>query len=168
MKRRLFHITIAALLAGCLPTAGNSSSPGRPQGDPAMIPLFASKTLSIAIGAPPERVYAFVANPENLPQWAKGLGQKVRKAESGWLIETPQGTVQLRFAAPNDLGVLDHYVTVAPGVEVYVPMRVIANGDGSEILFTLFRLPEMSEEQFARDQQLVETDLRTLKARLEQ
>src|SRR2546430_8233611 len=34
---------------------------------------------------------------------------------------------------------------------IYIPMRVIANGAGSEVLFTLFRLPDTTDETFARD-----------------
>ncbi|KAF0221022.1 MAG: hypothetical protein FD174_735 [Geobacteraceae bacterium] len=63
---------------------------------------------------------------------------------------------------------LYHYVTTAQEVEVYVPLRVISNGSGSEVLLTLFRLPEMSEEQYAEDLKLVEQDLRTLKDILEE
>jgi hypothetical protein len=46
-------------------------------------------------------------------------------------------------------------------------MRVIANGTGSEVLFTLFRLPDMTAEAFARDAEWVERDLKALKALLE-
>jgi hypothetical protein len=62
---------------------------------------------------------------------------------------------------------MDHYVTTTSGVEVYVPMRVLANGSGSEVVFTLFRLPDMSDEKYAEDMQLVERDLRGLKDILE-
>lgn len=133
-----------------------------------MATMFASRTLSVSIGCPPSKVYEFVSNPENLPKWAKGLGKSVRKADGDWLVDTPQGPVKVRFARKNELGVLDHYVTTAQGAEVYVPLRVIANGFGSEVLFTLFRSPEMSEEQYAEDQMLVEQDLRTLKDILEE
>lgn len=75
--------------------------------------------------------------------------------------------MKIRFVERNDFGVLDHYVTVAPGLEVYVPMRVLPNGSGSEVLFTVFRLPEMSDERFAEDAALVERDLKTLKTVLE-
>lgn len=132
-----------------------------------MATMPAVRTLSISIGCPPDKVYDFVSNPENLPKWANGLGSSVTKTAAGWLVETPQGPVTVRFAEKNGFGVLDHYVTVAPGVEVYVPLRVIANGSGSEVIFTLFRMPGMSEEKFAQDQNLVEQDLLTLKNLLE-
>ena len=82
-------------------------------------------------------------------------------------METPQGPVKIRFAEKNDFGVLDHYVTTAQGVEIYVPMRVVPNGFGSEVIFTLFKTPEMSDQRFAEDAGMVERDLKTLKSVLE-
>lgn len=132
-----------------------------------MTAVLTSKTLSVSIECPPRQVYEFASNPENLPKWAAGLGKSVRKVNADWIVETPQGPMKVRFAEPNDFGVLDHYVTVAPGVEVYVPIRVLANGSGSEVIFTLFHLPDMSEEKFAEDARLVERDLKALKNILE-
>ena len=129
--------------------------------------MFESRTLSVTIACPPRKVYEFVSNPENLPQWAAGLGKSVRKSGTGWVIETPQGPAQIRFAEKNDFGVLDHYVKLASGVEVYVPMRVVPNGSGSEVIFTLFKTPEMSDKQFAEDAGMVERDLKALKSILE-
>ena len=75
--------------------------------------------------------------------------------------------MKIRFTEPNSLGVLDHFVTTASGVEVYVPMRVLSNGTGSEVTFTLFRLQDVSDEKYAEDIKLVEQDLHTLKDQLE-
>jgi len=75
--------------------------------------------------------------------------------------------MNVRFVKNNDLGVLDHYVSPAPGAEVYVPMRVLPNGSGSDVLFTLFKLPGMSDEKYAEDAGLVTRDLETLKRVLE-
>jgi hypothetical protein len=82
-------------------------------------------------------------------------------------METPQGPVKVRFVPKNDFGVLDHYVSPAPGIEVYVPMRVLSNGSGSEVIFTVFRLPDMSDEKYAEDTGLLEQDLMVLKNVLE-
>ena len=49
--------------------------------------------------------------------------------------------------------------------QIFGPMRVIPNGEGSELMFTLFRLPRMSDAEFVRDASLVERDLLTLKDR---
>lgn len=129
--------------------------------------MSAAHTLSITIDCAPDTVCRFVSNPLNLPHWAPGLCRAVSKTGTGWIVETPHGPMPLRFVASNALGVLDHYVTTAPGKEVYVPMRVIANGAGSEVLFTLLRLPGMSDADFAVDIATVERDLALLKSVLE-
>jgi len=129
--------------------------------------MLSSRTLSVSINCSPDKAYEFLANPENWPQWAKGLGQSLKKHNGSWIVETPQGQVEIRFTALNKFGITDHYVKTPTGTEVYVPMRVVANGSGSEVIFTLFRLPEMTEEIYDRDQKLVEQDLGSLKDILE-
>lgn len=129
--------------------------------------MLESRTLNISIACAPRKVIDFVADPRNLPRWASAFCKAVRPDGDNWIVETPNGPIGLRFVARNDFGVLDHYVTPVPGTEIYVPMRVVANGDGSEVLFTLFRLPGMSEQDFARDAGMVECDLAELKRVLE-
>ena len=129
--------------------------------------LLPCRILSVSIDCPPERVYAFVRQPENLPRWAGGLGTAVRKTSDGWIVETADGPLGLAFVADNAFGVLDHRVTLAPGVDVLNPMRVVANGAGSEVSFTLFQLPGMTAEKFAEDARLVERARKNLKALLE-
>jgi hypothetical protein len=46
-------------------------------------------------------------------------------------------------------------------------MRVVANATGAEVMFTLLRTPEMTDEIFAEDAAAVERDLAALKALLE-
>lgn len=130
--------------------------------------VFPSRTLTVSIDCPADRAYEFIVDPGHLPQWASGLGASFKEVDGRWVAETPQGPVIFRFVERNSLGVLDHVVTVAPGVENYMPMRVAPNGPGCEVVFTLFRLPDMSDLQFAEDARLVERDLRTLKCVLEE
>jgi len=73
----------------------------------------------------------------------------------------------VRFAPLNNFRVAEHFVWPAPGVEIYVPLRVPANSSGSEVVFTLFRSPRMSPGKFHADSALVESDLQMLKAVLE-
>ncbi|NMJ43247.1 SRPBCC family protein [Roseomonas sp. JC162] len=131
------------------------------------MPTRESRTLSTRIERPAAEVYAFASCPENLPRWAAGLGGAVTPDGADWRVETPQGALRLRFAAPNAYGVLDHAVMLPDGSVVEVPMRVVPNGDGAEVLFTLFRQPGMTEADFARDAGLVAADLATLKRLLE-
>ena len=46
-------------------------------------------------------------------------------------------------------------------------MRVVPNGEGSEVIFTLFQQPGMPDENFLSDQDLVRQDLAVLKQVME-
>lgn len=132
-----------------------------------MIKFNEIRYLSVSIELEPAAVYAFTSNPENLPKWAAGLGQGVKRAGEHWEVITQQGTVGLHFTPHNEYGVLDHTVVLSDGLEVYVPMRVMPNGSGSEVMLGLFRQPEMDDAEFARDAGLMQNDLLALKTLLE-
>ena len=99
--------------------------------------------------------------------WASGLGKPLGNEGTVWQFEGENGPVKVRFTKSNAYGVLDHYVELPDGSEIYVPMRVIANGMGSEVMFTLFRVPGMTDEKFAADAEWVMRDLNRLKELLE-
>lgn len=126
-----------------------------------------SRNLTVSIACDAAAVYEFVSNPANLPQWATAFCKSIRKVSSDWLMETNAGLMRVRFVPPNEFRVADHFVSPAPDVEIHVPMRVLQNGSGSEVVFTLFRSPDMTPEKFAEDIGLVAQDLQTLKRLLE-
>jgi hypothetical protein len=82
-------------------------------------------------------------------------------------VDTPTGRVGVAFAPRNKYGVLDHDVTLSSGEVIYIPVRVITDGSGCEVVFTLRRLPGMSDRDFERDADAVAADLTRLKRVLE-
>jgi hypothetical protein len=131
------------------------------------MPTLDAKVLNVQIDRDPDAVYDFCADPANLSQWASGLGDSLTRVDDEWVAKTPHGRIRIRFAPHNDYGVLDHYVTSETGIEVYIPMRVIASGTGTQLQFTLFRQPEMDEATFQADAEWVMRDLVALKNLLE-
>jgi uncharacterized protein YndB with AHSA1/START domain len=127
---------------------------------------YRSLTLSVSIARPPAHVYAFVTNGDNLARWLT-FCTSVRRIGAEWVLDTAVGEMRFRFVPANELGVLDHSVRLPDGRVVLNPMRVVPNGAGSEVTFTLFQQPGMSDEEFARDARTVETDLRKLKEVME-
>lgn len=124
---------------------------------------YNSLTLSITLNRPAHAVYDFIAPPENFPLWASGLCTSIRQINGAWIAEASHGQTRVCFTERNAFGILDHYVTLASGAEIHIPMRVIANDTGSELIFTLFQYPDMSDEKFAEDAQWVRSDLKRLK-----
>jgi hypothetical protein len=96
-----------------------------------------------------------------------GVEWLYKKVNDDWIAEAPMGRVKVAFAEKNELGVLDHDVTLESGARFYNPMRVFPNNDGSELVFTLYRQPNIADQKFAEDTELIEKDLKRLKALLE-
>ncbi len=129
--------------------------------------MLEARTVSVSIARPWEKVYEAAWRPEDFPKWASGLSASplVRDGDR-WTAVGPEGPVRIRFTGRNAFGVMDHHVGLGTGPEVYVPMRVVPNGGGAEVLVTPFRRPGMSDEAFAADAAWVLRDLLTLKALL--
>ncbi len=123
-------------------------------------------TVSVGIATDPEAVYRYASDPLNLPVWAPGFAKSIEKRGTDWIAQTTLGQATIRFAPANDFGVLDHDVDLPSGT-FHNPVRVIRNGEGSEVLFTLIQLPGVSDEQFQQDMDTVRADLNKLRTVLE-
>ena len=122
-----------------------------------------SQHLSTYIERPAAEVYAYVVNPANLPTWAAGLSGSIEEREGRWFAESPMGEVEVTFVPENPYFVLDHDVMLPDGTTFHNPMRVIPAGSGCEVVFTLRRRPDQSDEDYEADATAIRTDLATLK-----
>jgi hypothetical protein len=124
--------------------------------------------VSTSIDRPADDVYSYVTDPANLSTWAAGLAQSpLRQVDGEWVADSPLGRVTVAFVGPNDVGVADHDVTLPSGETVTNPMRIFANGDGCDVVFSVRRLATMSESDFAADVDAVARDLDSLRSVME-
>ena len=127
-----------------------------------------SRHVSRVVAASPAAVYDIASDPDNLPRWAAGLASgDVAREGDALVVESPMGTVTVRFVPRNELGVLDHDVTLPSGVVVTNPMRVMSHPHGAEVVFTVRQL-EMTDDELDRDVALVEADLEALRRLVEE
>lgn len=126
-----------------------------------------ARILHIRIDVPFDAAYDFAHRPGNFPSWAAGMTSSLRKTGDGWIADTPEGEASVRFSERNAYGVIDHWVQLPGKPEIYIPLRMIANGNATEVELMLFRLPEMTDEQCKVDVAAVARDLATLKTLLE-
>lgn len=129
--------------------------------------VMVSKIIHVSIQRPWKEVYAFASDPVRMPQWAGGLANGLVQDGNEWIASGPLGAVRVAFAPRNDYGVIDHVVTLPDGSRVFNALRVMENGDGAEIAFTLLKQPQMTVAEFERDAAAVLTDLTVLKDMLE-
>ncbi len=129
-----------------------------------------SRVVTQRVACEWRRAYALAADPARLPDWASGLAKSalVRHGDH-WTVKTPEsGDARMRFAPPNDFGVLDHWVAPEGVPEVYLPFRVIGVAPGAcELQFTLLRQPHMDDAAFERDAEWIARDLQSLRHLLE-
>jgi hypothetical protein len=124
-------------------------------------------TKTVSIHAKADMVMDFLANPDNLTRWAVGFAKSVRREGDRWIVTTGGGDVGVRIVADRKLGVVDFYMSPAPGIEGLAASRVVPAGDGVEYIFTQFQAPNMPDEVFAKSVQALAHELTVLKAVLE-
>jgi hypothetical protein len=126
--------------------------------------MLPARTYSMSIRREWRALYEQIWRPEFFPKWASGLAESdLRQSGDEWLADGPEGPIRIRFTAHNPYGVMDHYVDPGEGPEVHIPLRVVENGDGAEVMLTLYRQPGMTDEKFAADAKWINRDLLALK-----
>ncbi|MEJ8279610.1 SRPBCC family protein [Pseudonocardia spirodelae] len=127
--------------------------------------MSGTRWVSVVVAAPPATVYAVARDPRNLPRWAAGVGDRVVERDGCWLVPGgPLGEIEIRFAAENPWGVLDHEVLTADGRRFHNPMRVVPHPDGAEVVFGVRRTPGAPDAAFEADAAAVAADLERLRA----
>jgi hypothetical protein len=125
-----------------------------------------SQDITVAVGRPAAEVARYARDPRNLPAWASGLADGIEEVDGRWLAASPMGRVEVRFTS-DEPGVLDHDVVLPSGEVVRNPLRVVADGEGCRVVFTLRRRPGMTDDEFSADAAAVTADLGRLRALLE-
>ena len=115
-------------------------------------------TRSISIAAPPSSVLEFVGDARTLPCWAPAFTRGVEPEGEHWRIDGDR-LVDVRVS--RELGTVDILAADDPRRGAF--SRVIANGDGSEYLFTLQFPDGTSEDAVARQMAVVEAELRAVR-----
>jgi hypothetical protein len=129
--------------------------------------IQAAQTIGQSVERPWREVYEALWRPQAFPRWASGLAKgDLRQDGDRWRADGPEGPSRIRFSERNDHGVMDHWVELPTGAVLYIPLRVIANGEGAEVLLTMFRRPGQSDQAFAADLDWGRRDLDALRTLL--
>lgn len=127
-----------------------------------------ARTFSVSIRAEWQSLYEQIWHPEVFAQWAAGLAEAgLQQHGTNWVADGSDGPITIRFSPHNPYGVMDHWVKQGDGPPIHVPLRVVQNGSGAEVMLTLYRQPGITDETFAADIKLINRDLRSLKSLIE-
>ena len=122
-----------------------------------------SAIKSVDIAATTEKVYTFLSNALNWPQYAVVNLKTVSPGQDGWFkAVTKFGEGEIKINGVKELGVIDH-IWRDPQATWKVFARVVPNGEGSTVMMTLFQPAVMSDAQF--DHAMAEMEIEMAKLR---
>lgn len=135
------------------------------------MPVFQSKTLTVSIDAPFDKVITDLADPATHPEWAKEffVGNAIEK-NGEVLVTVPMmgGSVRFKIEANTKLGILDLFLSPEnTKFGTPIPVRLIKNGSGVDVLWTLTRFPGMPDVAWENGLLAMQRELQALKARHE-
>ena len=111
-----------------------------------------SETRTISIAAPPRAVLDVVGDPRRFPDWAPAFARSVRPEGDDWLVNTGTGEARVRVVVAAEQGTVDVLDAGRP------------NGEGSELVFTLFFPDDAAEQGIAQQMATVEDELRAARS----
>ncbi|TDI85333.1 MAG: hypothetical protein E2O74_03610 [Chloroflexi bacterium] len=130
------------------------------------------KTLTVTINAPFEQVARDLADAKTHPEWGTEFFRGEPRAGEGdeIVVFSPFMGTEVRFRVEADLahGSFDLYL--APIGEEFgppLPVRLLHNGDGVDVLWTLTRFPGTPDERWEAGLVSMERELQNLKQRHE-
>ncbi len=131
-----------------------------------------TETVVMTIDAPPSRLSEDLANPGSHLEWATEFfaGEAVDQGDGTWSMNVPRmgGPVIFRTDGATELGVIDMYIApVGAPFGPPLPVRVVPNGDGADVLFTLARIPGQTDEEWDEGIASMQRELLNLKDRHE-
>jgi hypothetical protein len=122
-----------------------------------------AETRTITIAAPPAAVLAVVGDGARLPEWAPAFATAVEhQGDDRWLIGEGDGRFPVRLRVDQTFGTVDILRPVDPPAGAF--LRVVPNGEGSELLFTLFFPDGTAAEAVDAQMATVEQELQTVRA----
>lgn len=127
--------------------------------------LASAYTAILVLSAPRERVFAELADIENLPRWAGGFCERVYVTRGRWAALTSLGELFLSLDANEQTG----EITVWAGWDARdlraLPMQITPAPEGGTVL--RFSVPRVHDEDHARLCRALSAEWPGLFARLE-
>jgi hypothetical protein len=108
-----------------------------------------SATVTTVVEAGPERAFAYLADIENLPEWATEFARELRQEGDDYKVVNGLGEFYFQIESDPGTGVIDMYAGPTKSEMGVFPTRVIPLPDGrSAYTFTMFQGPDMPVELF--------------------
>jgi hypothetical protein len=108
-----------------------------------------ARTVTAVLDAPREQVFHYLADVENLPDWATEFARELRFEDGKAKVVNGLGEFYFSIDADPDTGVIDMYAGPTEEELAVFPTRVVGLPGGKVAYsFTMFQGPDMPDELF--------------------
>jgi len=108
-----------------------------------------SETVTTVLSAPRERVFEYMSDIRNLPEWATEFARELREEDGEYRVVNNLGEFLFEIRADERTGVIDMFAGPSREQLAVFPTRVVGLPDGStSYSFTMFQGPGMPDELF--------------------
>lgn len=108
-----------------------------------------ARTVTAVLDAPREKVFRYLADVENLPDWATEFARELKFEDGKAKVVNGLGEFYFSIEADPETGVIDMYAGPTEDELAVFPTRVVGLSGGKVAYsFTMFQGPEMPDELF--------------------
>jgi hypothetical protein len=108
-----------------------------------------NETVTAVLPAPPNEVFDYLADIENLPEWATEFARRLERDGPDYKVVNGLGEFFIEIRADPATGVIDMYAGPAKDRMAIFPTRVVGLPDGtSAFTFTMFQASDTPDELF--------------------
>ena len=108
-----------------------------------------SETVTTVLPVSQERVFEYMSDIRNLPEWATEFARELREKDGEYRVVNNLGEFVFEIRADERTGVIDMYAGPSEEELGLFPSRVVAFPDGaSAYSLTMFQAPGMPDELF--------------------
>ena len=124
-----------------------------------------SRTVTAVFPAPKQRVFEYMSDIENLPEWATEFVPELTREGDRYKVVNNLGEFYFEIDADEETGVIDMYSGPDPATMAPYPTRVVGLPDGSTAYtFTMFQGPDMPDELFDSQYESLKREFRNIEA----
>ena len=106
-------------------------------------------TLTATFSAPRDEVFTYLADVENLPEWATEFARELKLVDGRYKVVNGLGEFYFEIRADSTSGVIDMLAGPSEDALALFPTRVVPISDEqSAFTFTMFQAPGQPDEQF--------------------
>ena len=108
-----------------------------------------SETVTTVLPVPRERVFEYMSDIRNLPEWATEFARELREQDGEYRVVNNLGEFVFEIRADECTGVIDMYAGPSREQMAVFPTRAVALPDGrTSYSFTMFQGAGMPDELF--------------------